>query len=73
MVDTAAEDVSCPGEYLVIEPVVIGKLTENAQTGGRWQEKLVVGQTVVDFKLDTGRRPMFYLLIHSRRLCQGAA
>ena len=51
----AAGDASCPEEYLVIKPVLIGKLTEaNAQTSGRWQEKIIVGQTEVDFKLDTG-------------------
>ena len=54
VVGAAAEDASSPREYLVIGPVLIDKLAEeNAQTSGRWQEKITVGQTEVDFKLDT--------------------
>ena len=58
--DAAAEDASCPGEYLVIQLLLIGKLAEeNAQTSGRWQQKITIGQTEVDFKLDTGMQANF--------------
>lgn len=55
LVDANQEDQEASGEeFLIIETIFIGELDGGENQAGRWQEKIGVGQTDVNFKLDTG-------------------